>query len=805
MLGDYRVIDLTNEGGMLCGQILADLGADVVQVEPPGGSSARRVGPWLDGLKGPENSLFWAAYARNKRSIVLDLASEKDRETLRDLAARADFWIESERPGRLAPFGLGYDDLAELNPGLVYVSITPFGQDGPKAGWAATDLTQCAAGGTAYLSGEPKGPPVRVSVPQAHAHAGTDAAVGAMIAHAERLQSGRGQHVDVSQQQSVTLATMFRVLDVPLEQVPARRLAGGAAVGKAFLSNRYPLADGWVTLGPAYLPSTGHFQKRLLSWVAEEGFCDPALVEEDWGTYGLRLFNGDLPPEAWDPVDEALTKFFATRTKADLMAAAVERKLLLAPVLGLGEILDSAQLASRSFLTDVPHHDRVLRHPGPFARFGESPIQYQRGAPRLDEHGDDVRREIEHTAKAPAIVARAESPRAPLEGVRILDLFWVLAGPGSTRMLADYGATVVRVESTRHLDTLRAIPPYRFSNPHHEGAGGFQCANVNKLGMTLDLARPEAREVVFDLVRWADVVTESFAPGVIDHYGLGWKTLREIKPDLIMISSCLMGQTGPWKNFTGFGGLAASLTGFQELAGWPENPPSGPYGAYTDFVAVRYNAIAILAALEHRRRTGQGQHIDQSQAEAALHFLTPAILEYTAHGRVRPLVGNVDEDLSPHGIFPAAGDDRWLAIAVRSDDEWRALCGVLARPDLIDARRDSARVEDAITAWTGTRDAQAAAEKLQAVGIPSHPVSDTAGLFADPQIQHRGHFIEIEGGLFPTTTVESTRLRLSRSAARTPQRALTVGRDTEEILKSVLGYDDDRMQGLAAAGALGSA
>ncbi|MFP6606018.1 MAG: CoA transferase, partial [Myxococcota bacterium] len=250
MLSPYRVLDLTNEHGLLCGQLLADLGADVIQVEPPGGSSARRVGPWWKDERGLERSLFWWAYTRNKRGIVLDLEAEADVAQLRELAAGADFFIESQTPGRLAELGLGYDDLAAINPGLVYVSISPFGQQGPKAGWQATDLTVMAASGCAYLSGDAERPPIRVRVPQAHAHAGADAAVAALIAHAERRRSGRGQHVDISAQQSATLATMFRILDAPLEQAPAQRVSGGVQVGKVFIKTRYPLADGWVILGP---------------------------------------------------------------------------------------------------------------------------------------------------------------------------------------------------------------------------------------------------------------------------------------------------------------------------------------------------------------------------------------------------------------------------------------------------------------------------------------------------------------------------------------------------------------------------
>ena len=803
MLGSYRVIDLSDARGILCGQILADLGADVIQVEPPDGSPVRRLAPFQGDVPGPERSLSWWAYARGKRSIALDLEAADDRELLLRLIGGADFLVESEPPGRLDALGLGRETLEAVNPTLVHVSITPFGQDGPKAGFAATDLITVAAAGLAHLNGEAERPPVRCSVPQAHAHAAADAAVGALLAHFERKRSGRGQQVDVAEQESLTLATMFRSLDTPLSEAPARRISGGVYVAGSFLRTRYPLRDGWVVLGPAFLPSTGHFMKRLLAWALEEGFGDASWVEEDWNTFAVRLALGRLPSDAYAATDETLLAFFATKTKGELIEAACKRKLLLAPILDVGEIADSRQLRERGFVTplQVPGADAPVRFPGPFARFERSPIVYERPPPRLDEHGAEIRAE---PPRAPAVSAAPGEgePTLPLEGVKILDLFWVLAGPGATRMLADYGAEVVHIESMARPDTLRVIPPYQFNHPHMEGAGGFQSANANKLGLTLDLGKAEGREVALELARWADVVTESFAPGVIDRYGLGWETLRAAKPELVMISSCLLGQTGPWRDLTGFGNLAASVTGFQPLASWPGRPPAGPYGAYTDFIALRYNAACILAALEHRDRTGEGQHIDQAQAEAALHFLAPAFLDYTVNGRVPGSVGNHDRELHPHGVFPCAGDGAWVAIAVRGESDWRALCEVLEAPELESRHDEHAAVDAAIASWTREREASEVEARLQERGVPAHAVLDTPGLFACPQLQHRDHYLEIGHKIYQTTTIESSRLRLSRSRPRVPETALHFGRDNRHVLESILGYGPERIADLSARGVL---
>jgi crotonobetainyl-CoA:carnitine CoA-transferase CaiB-like acyl-CoA transferase len=542
--------------------------------------------------------------------------------------------------------------------------------------------------------------------------------------------------------------------------------------------------------------------KRLLAYADEEGFSNPALTEEDWGSFALRMITRDLPANSYEPVDALLTAFFATKTKAEMMAAALERKLLLAPVLGLESIIDSEQLAERDFqfIHAQTGHGTEVRYPGPFAKFSVSPVRSDRPPPSLGQHNEEITNEPERT---PATSKGTGKSSRPLEGVKILDLFWVLAGPGATRMLADYGATVVRVESQGHLDTLRVIPPYQFNNPHPEGAGGFQSANANKLGVTIEMSTEGGREILREFVAWADVVTESFAPGVIADLGLGYEALREINPNVIMISSCLMGQTGPWRNFTGFGNLAASVTGYQSLASWPGRPPSGPFGAYTDFIGVRYNAIAILAALEHRDRTGEGQYIDMSQAEAALHFLAPAYLDYTVNGQLRTEVGNQDLDLSPHGFYPCAGEDRWIAIAVTGDREWKALCGLMNRTDLHGQREDRERVDEAIASWTAEQEGPALEQSLQSAGIAAHRAFDTSDLHADEQLQVREHYYEVTHKIYQTHTIESSRLKLSRSPEQRAESALCFGRDNRFVLTSILGYSSDRIDALIEAGVVG--
>ncbi|HEV7733068.1 MAG TPA: CoA transferase [Candidatus Binatia bacterium] len=398
-----------------------------------------------------------------------------------------------------------------------------------------------------------------------------------------------------------------------------------------------------------------------------------------------------------------------------------------------------------------------------------------------------------------------------LDDVKVLDFMWVMAGPTATRVLADYGAQVVRIESTRRIDTARTLAPYHGGVPGPESSGIFQNLNVGKRMLTLDPSRPEGREVVLDLVRWADVVTESFSPKAMRGFGLGYDALRAVKPDVIMLSSCLMGQTGPLASFAGYGNLAAAISGFSNLGGWPDRPPAGPFSAYTDYVSPRYITAAILAALEYRRRTGCGQHIDLSQAEASIHFLGPALLDYTVNGRVAGRVGNRDRDLAPHGVYPAAGTDRWVAIAVDGDAQWRALCDAMEQPALAgdtrfvtaaDRHANADALDAAVAAWTAGRDMHDVEVLLQARGIAASAVQNSGELVVDPQLLHRGHFQQIPHPVHGTTTIETSRFHLSRTPAHITGPAPTYGQDTNAILTDVLGYDDDRITALVTAGVL---
>jgi len=396
LLSPYRVLDLATERGLLCGQLLGDLGAEVIKVEPPGGSPARRVGPFLNDEPHPDRSLYWWSYNRNKRGITLDIDRPEGRALLKRLAATAQFVIESFNPGEMAALGLGYDDLAALNPAIIYVSISAFGQGGPKASYADADLIIMAAGGPLILTGDDDRPPVRLSVPQAYLHASADAAVGALAAHHESVLSGHGQHVDVTAQESVAMATQSYVLAASLGSIEARRMSGGVKFGPLDIPLVWPAKDGYIALTFLFGTALGVFTRKLMEYLCQQGFCDEATRDKDWIAFGEQLFSGTEPVSEFERVTEIVRTFTRSHTKAELLRFAVEKGFLMTPITTIEEVVKSPQLESRGYWQAIEHPElgRKFLYPGPFAKFSATPLEYRRRPPTIGEHNREVYGEL---------------------------------------------------------------------------------------------------------------------------------------------------------------------------------------------------------------------------------------------------------------------------------------------------------------------------------------------------------------------------------------------------------------------------
>jgi crotonobetainyl-CoA:carnitine CoA-transferase CaiB-like acyl-CoA transferase len=813
MLSPYRVLDLTDEGALLCGQILGDLGADVILVEPRGGVKARNVGPFCGSEHNPNRSLNFWALNRNKRSITIDLESAAGRQNLLELVKTADILVESFAPGYLDRLGLGYRALGAINPALIMISITPFGQQGPKAQWAATDLTVTAASGALYVTGDEDRPPVHMSVPQAYLNAGAEAATGAVIALSARQRDGLGQYIDVSAQTAMMMTTQYNVLATGWNDHPAERLGGGLKIGSIRTRFIYPCKDGYASVAFLFGAVFGPPTRRLFEWIHEKGFCDGATRDKDWIAYGLHLVNGTEPPEEYARCMDCIERFMLGHTKAELFDEALRRRILLVPVSNTADMVHAEQLTAREYWTKVAHPElgNEVVYPGPFAKLSETPISYRQRPPMQGEHTREITGERRSVPRAAQPVAgRDPGSRHALDGLKVLDFTWAYAGPAATRYLADYGATVVRVESSKKLDALRTVGPFKDGHAGVERSGGFSNANLGKYGVSLNLKTSEAREIILRLVKWADVVMENFSPKAMRAWGLDYPSLRKIKPDLIMLSSCLSGQTGPTAMLAGYGTMGAVMAGFGELTGWPDRAPAAPFGAYTDYVAPKFTIAALLAAVDHKRRTGRGQYIDISQAECSVHLLSPAILDYTVNGRIQTRMGNALVEYAPTGVYPCVGTDRWVALAAPTDEAWRALCKASGQGWSEDRRfaTASARLANrealdaAIGAWTAGLEAGALEDLLQGVGVPVHRVSDCSDILADPQLKARDHIVYLDHPRFGSVPYETSRMRFSRTPAVMTWPGPQIGEHNDYVLRQLLGLSDEQITELVLDEAL---
>lgn len=400
MLTHLRVLDLTDQRGVLAGQMLADLGADVIQLEPPGGSRGRRVAPFFGGdhLPEAERSIFWTAYTRNKRSATCDIGRAEGRELLRRLLADADILIESSEPGAMAELGLGYEQLRADFPRLIYASISAFGQSGPKAGYQATDLVIWAAGTPLLMTGDDDRAPVRVSVPQSWSHAAADAAGGAMLALHARHATGRGQHVDVSAQISAAQATLGQVLAHSLGASEPERYAGGVKVRGVGFRGTTEVEDGWIVLTLAPGPAIGHFVNHAVRWLIDEGALEPELAEENFVDYPDRLLAGRADPELMPRIQQAMQAQVRGKSKREMLDISIAYDLLLVPVLTVPDLAESRQLAERGFWREFRLEDgRALRLPAAPLQIsidGAAQRWDDRPPPRLGLHNGEVWGEI---------------------------------------------------------------------------------------------------------------------------------------------------------------------------------------------------------------------------------------------------------------------------------------------------------------------------------------------------------------------------------------------------------------------------
>jgi len=394
-----------------------------------------------------------------------------------------------------------------------------------------------------------------------------------------------------------------------------------------------------------------------------------------------------------------------------------------------------------------------------------------------------------------------------MEGLRVLEFAWAGVGPIIGKNLAFYGATVIHVESATRPDLLRINSPFKDGAPGINRSGNWDLFHVNKYSMALNLNLPKAIEIAKKLASWADIVTASFRPGVMESLGLGYEDLKKVRSDIIVVFTSNQGQTGPHAKMAGYGTQMVSLAGFTYLTGWPDRIPAQPYGAYTDFIAPHVSTAVLLAALDYRRKTGRGQFIDISQYEISAHFLAPLFMDCEINGRVACREGNRSSRAVPHGAFPCKGDDRWCALAVFTEEQWTGFCGVLNHPgwvqdplfsSFLERKKNEDELERRVAESTVQFTAEELMDRLQESGVPAGVVANAQDVQEDPQL--KDFFWELDHPEIGPHHYEGSSFTLSETPAKLYRHSPLLGEHTEEVCKNILGMKEAEYQQLLSEG-----
>ena len=766
-LADLRVIDMADEKGEMCGRFLADLGADVIRVEPPGGARSRRL------------PLSFAVRNANKRGVTIDI--ETERERLLTLLESADVWIETTRPGTLAALGLGPGAVLARNPQLVITSITDFGQSGDYRDWQADDAIHAAMSGILSRSGLAGRDPLPAPRGMATETAAIQAAWATLVAYWNRLDTGRGDHID------------FSILEAATQTMDPAYGTASVSRASAFPSTRgrpeaglypiFPCADGHVrvvVLAPRQW-------RAMRAWLGEPA----AFQDERFDAIPARL-------EASAELHELYAALFAGMTKDAIAAEGQARGVPVAPVLEVAEVLESPHFHSRGAFVDAEvapgMHGRL---PSGFVEIDGERAGFRHRAPEPGEHNDDLLGEPGGRPARPS--SNGAAPRRPLAGLRVVDFGIIVIGNEIGRLLADQGADVIKIENRAFPDAARVGYGGKLSH-------SFVAGSRNKRSFGVNLRTPEGVALLKRLVAGADVVLENFKPGTLEKLGLGYESLRAVKPDLVMLSTNALGSTGPWSRWLGYGPIVRCVSGITSLWRYPEDELGfgEPTTIYPDHYGARVCATAVLAALVRRRRTATGAYLESAQAEIIVNQLADVFLSASL-GAEQGALG------APWGIYPCAGDDEWCVITVSGDDQWRALRWALGAPewaaagafDSVAERIANRELLDRhLAEWTRTLPPRAVMERLQAAGIPAAMMMRPDDHESDPHLLSRGVSRELHQPGLGDVRLEDGPFRSRNIPPIRVSPAPEHGEHTREICAAELGLSPAEIEALLAGGVI---
>ena len=802
-LTGIRVIDLAVDRGELCGRLLSDLGAEVIKVEPPEGSPSRRLPP-LDPLTA-EHSLFFTMRNCGKRSVVLDLDAAEGKERSEALLASADVVIDSAEPGAHAAAGraeLEAEALAARHPHLVVASVTSYGRTGPYAGRDVPGSIIDATSGMCWKAGLPESEPLMPPGNVSGDIAGLMAAFAIICALIQRCGHGAGQLIDVSANEAAAQITDWSLSNSSKSMVagiePVEIRAGPGPVYTILAA-----ADGFVRL-VVLSPRQWH---AIRAWLGEPDY----LQDPEYDGFLGRFMIADA---VLNPLYEEL---FSTMTMAEVAEEAQRRGIVATPILKPGDVITNEHFEARKTFDRVPlSTGGVMSLPSGWMEIDGERVGPTGRPPHLGEHTKEVQAALDTQASAgpdglvawPPAPESAPEPALPLAGVRVADFGHGGVGVEISRMLAEYGADVIKVESRTYPDFIRVVLGGEMSP-------SFASSSRSKRGLGINAKTEEGRRTLLDLAAGVggaarfDVVVENGSTGVMDELGLGYRDFSTANPDVVMVSSQLMGSSGPWSAWRGYGPNTQVTGGMTHLWDYPDvDRPSGSQSIFPDHWAGRMGALAAVAAVLGRRRgvMAGGCHAEVCQVEQVVGVMGDLLArESLRAGSVKPQ-GNRRDRGSPWGFFACEGEDQWVAICCRTDAEWTALAALagiddpaLATLPARRAREDD--VEEIVSAWTRTLSKHAVTEACLAAGVPAGPMLTSGEQLQDPHLAARGYLVELDQPPIGVMTFEGPAFAATGMADADIRPAPGLGQHTREIVAE-LGLDEAAIDDLIARGIL---
>jgi len=797
-LAGMRVLDLCDRIGQSCGRQLADLGAEVILVEPPEGMSSRQRAPLSLG-----ESLYFATHNANKLSVALDLTQQAGKQQFLQLVASADLLLDGSAAGYLESLDLSVVKLRSVKPELIVLSITDFGLQGPYKDFTATDAVHIAMGGVLSRSGidgrDPLLPPGELAMETA----AVQASWVALLAYWQRLHTGQGDLLDYSINDTVA-----QILD------PGVGATGSAAAGRTavevalhgrpvieYVPGKLPPLG---LMYPVFKCADGYVRVCVLNprqWQAMSKWLGPdhAFTHPKYAKVPTRLMN-------IGPINATIGQLLASGTRAHLVAEGRKRGIPIASVACPAELFDDQHYAARDFFTDIELANGSGRAPSGYLCMDGKRVGIRRPAPKIGQDNTEL---LGRAKKTAAKYGSESIARRPLEGLLVLDLGVIVAGAELGRLFADQGAKVIKVENQAFGDGLRqAFDGNPVPIPFSQGSRG-------KKSFGLNLRTDKGIEIFKQLAAKVDVVVSNFKPGTMQSLGIGYDDLKAINPGVICAESSAMGSDGPLAKTMGYGPLVRASTSLSSLWRYPDQEDG--YGdsvtIYPDHFVARVSATAILAKLIERKKTGVGGFVDLSQAECIMNVLATEFLRESVEPGSMVAKGNQNEFDAPNSVFPCAGDDEWCVLAVSSDEQWQGLCRAMGREDLADnadytsaagrlANRDS--LEALVTQWCAGLSPSVAMAQCQAQGVPAGNMLRLSEFIQNPHYQAR-NFFRVLNQPSAGRPLETENGPVAFSETLPPpkiERAPARAEHTRELAAELLGLSDDEISALVKSGDL---